>query len=283
MARDLDATSVAADGSTEVMPHEVAEDPPIDCFYVYPTISGDPGPNSDLVPAEAEEVNTVYNQAARLTSSCRMFAPVYRQLTLSMIGGGGGSRTGHRSAGDAYGDVVDAFKSYIANDSDGRGFVLIGHSQGRPPGAAAGGRDRRRAPLRDRLVSAYILGSTVHVPEGEVVGGDLDNIPLCEADDQTGCVVTHATFRASAPPDAASFFGRNDVGRGLRQPGGPGGRRPPLHPYILVDGQPAGILGGSLQPFADPARTAEIQTPGPPTRTCWTASARATASSRTWL
>jgi hypothetical protein len=28
-----------------------------------------------------------------------------------------------------------------------------------------------------------------------------------------------------------------------------------------VDGQPNGILGGSLQPFADPARTAEIQTP----------------------
>ena len=28
-----------------------------------------------------------------------------------------------------------------------------------------------------------------------------------------------------------------------------------------MDGQPAGILGGSLQPFADPARTAEIQTP----------------------
>jgi hypothetical protein len=85
-ARDLDATSVAADGSTEVVSHEVAEDPAIDCFYVYPTISTDPGPNSDLVPAEPEEINTVYNQAARLTSSCRMFAPLYRQLTLSMIG-----------------------------------------------------------------------------------------------------------------------------------------------------------------------------------------------------
>jgi hypothetical protein len=75
-SRDLDATVVGPDGTTEVVPHEVAEDPAIDCFYVYPTISGDPGPNSDLVPAEPEEINTVLNQGARLTSSCRMFAPV---------------------------------------------------------------------------------------------------------------------------------------------------------------------------------------------------------------
>jgi hypothetical protein len=265
-ARDLDATSVAADGSTEVMPHEVAEDPPVDCFYVYPTISGDPGPNSDLVPAEAEEINTVYNQAARLTSSCRMFAPVYRQLTLSMIGGGGPAPApGTDPRAIAYGDVVDAFKSYIANDSDGRGFVLIGHSQG------AGLLERLLEDeiddeplLRDRLVAAYILGAAVHVPEGEVVGGDLDNIPLCQADDQTGCVVTYATFRASAPPDAASFFGRsNDVGAAacVNPADLAGGGPAPLHPYILVDGQPTGILGGSLQPFADPARTVEIQTP----------------------
>ena len=265
-SRDLDTTSVSADGSTQVVPHEVADDPAIDCFYVYPTISGDPGPNSDLVPAEEQEINTVYNQVARLTSSCRVFAPVYRQLTLSMIGGGGPAPApGTDPRAIAYGDVVDAFKSYIANESDGRGFVLIGHSQG------AGLLERLMEDeiddeplLRDRLVAAYILGSTVHVPEGAVVGGDLDNIPLCEADDQTGCVVTYSTFRASDPPDAGSFFGRtDDVGpAGCVNPADVSGGGPAaLHPYILVDGQPNGILGGSLQPFADPARTAEIETP----------------------
>src|SRR5690606_6756078 len=54
-SRDLDATSVAADGSTEVVEHEVADDPPVDCFYVYPTTSFDAGPNSDFEAAEAEE------------------------------------------------------------------------------------------------------------------------------------------------------------------------------------------------------------------------------------
>ena len=30
----------------------VAKDPPLDCFYVYPTVSRDQGMNSDLKPAE---------------------------------------------------------------------------------------------------------------------------------------------------------------------------------------------------------------------------------------
>ena len=33
-----------------------AANPPVDCFYVYPTISRDPGLNSDLVPSDSEEV-----------------------------------------------------------------------------------------------------------------------------------------------------------------------------------------------------------------------------------
>jgi hypothetical protein len=73
-AGDLDATAVAADGTTEVVRHEVAEDPPADCFYVYPTVSGDPTPNSDLEPGE--EPGVAFVQAARLTSTCRVFAPL---------------------------------------------------------------------------------------------------------------------------------------------------------------------------------------------------------------
>ncbi|HEX6239087.1 MAG TPA: hypothetical protein VFZ68_17950, partial [Acidimicrobiales bacterium] len=65
-SRDLDATAVAADGSTEMQEHEVADDPPIDCFYIYPTISFDEGPNADLEISEPEEIFVAYNQAARL-------------------------------------------------------------------------------------------------------------------------------------------------------------------------------------------------------------------------
>jgi hypothetical protein len=263
-SRNLDATAVAADGSTEVQPHDAAEHPPVDCFYVYPTTSRDQAANSDLVPGEPEEIYTAYNQVARLNSTCRIFAPVYRQVTLAVLGGLE-VPPGTDARAIAYDDVVDAFKHYVANESDGRGVVLIGHSQG------AGILTRLIADeidgeslLRDRLVSAYILGSSLAVPEGEVVGGDFDNVPLCESDDQTGCVVSYASFRSTAPPGEDSFFGAT------RETGEPAacvnpadltGGRAPLHPYFLVAAPDGSLLGGTAQPFADPARTGEITTP----------------------
>lgn len=266
-SRDLDATAVAADGSTEVVEHVTADDPPIDCFYVYPTTSFDEGPNSDLEPAEAEEVFTAYNQVARLVSTCRVYAPVYRQVTLSAIGGGAGdSGDGPDPREVAYGDVLDAFMDYVVNESEGRGFVLIGHSQG------AGLLTRLIADeidgeplLRDRLVSAYILGTSLQVPDGEVVGGSFAEVPLCEEAEQTGCVVSYSSYRATSPPVDSSFFGRGDDGTRAAcvNPADLAGGPAPVQPYFLVT-QPEGtLLGGTsgAQPFADPARTAEVTTP----------------------
>jgi|RhiMethySRZTD1v2_1073278.scaffolds.fasta_scaffold02357_19 DUF3089 family protein len=262
-AIDLDATAVAADGETEVVEHQVADDPPVDCFYVYPTTSRDPGANSDFVPAENEEIATVWNQVARLSSTCRIFAPVYRQVTLSVLAGGTG---GDDPRAVAYGDVVDAFKDYVANESDGRGFVLLGHSQGAGMITRLIQDEIDDEPLlRDRLVAAYVLGSSVQVPEGEVVGGSFAEVPLCEADDQTGCVVSYSSYRSTRPPAGGAFFGQ--AGEGTRaacvNPAALSGGSAALHPYFLID-QPAGtLLGGTnpAQPFADPARTAEITTP----------------------
>ena len=60
----LDTTIVNTDGTTELEVHEPTSDPLIDCFYVYPTVSRDPEANSDLVPAEEDEIYTTVNQAA---------------------------------------------------------------------------------------------------------------------------------------------------------------------------------------------------------------------------
>ena len=45
---NLDTTVVFADGSTEIERHIYADDPSVDCFYVYPTVSADEAGNSDL-------------------------------------------------------------------------------------------------------------------------------------------------------------------------------------------------------------------------------------------
>jgi hypothetical protein len=261
---DLDATVVNADGSTEVEPQEAAANPSIDCFYVSPTTSQDPGVNSDLEPQENQEIVTVLNQMARLTGECRVFAPVYRQVTLI---GGAEPEPGVNPREIAYADVLDAFKDYVANESEGRGFVLIGHSQGASILTELIRQEVDDGPLlRDRLVGAHILGSTVSVPDGEVVGGSFENVPLCEATDQVGCAVTYMAFRSTVPPPESSFFGRARDGDGVAgcvNPAEPAGGSAVLRPYFSVE-QPAGsLLGGtsSAQPFADPARTAEVTTP----------------------
>jgi hypothetical protein len=256
-SRDLDAIVVRGDGTTGLQRHRVAADPPVDCFYVYPTVSSDPGPNSDLEVAELEEVFAVYDEAARLTGACRVFAPVYRQVTLRALFG----TADDPAAGDpwhvAYLDVVDAFRHYMANDNDGRGFVLVGHAQGAAHlrRLVAEEVDDRPA-VRSRLVSAIVLGWPVAVPAGEIVGGDFDHVPLCQASDDTGCVVSYSSFRSTDPPPDDSLFGRPmDVFPVPRDtdgevaacvnPARPEGGRASLRPYLPV-GLPEASLAGAV-------------------------------------
>jgi len=83
-AVDQDATIVAADGKLALEPFRADPNAPIDCFYVYPTVSTEPGGNSDRVVG-SEERRAVAQQFARFTARCRPFAPMYRQFTLAAL------------------------------------------------------------------------------------------------------------------------------------------------------------------------------------------------------
>ena len=241
---DLDATKLFADGTLEIEPHEPASAPPIDCFYVYPTISNDQTPNSDLVPGP-EEISVAQVQAARLTRECRVFAPVYRQNTLASLFGTVQSEVTLAERREiAYADALDAWRHYLANHGAGRGYVLIGHSQG-------AGILRRLIEeeiddvdeLRERLVAAYLIGSTLTVPEGADVGGDFANVPLCRDDSQIGCAVSYATFRSTDPPPSGSFFGRSASGQAAcNSPASLAGGKATLIPYFpQVSAQDPGV------------------------------------------
>ena len=235
----LEATVIHADGSIEVEPFEPAEDPSIDCFYVYPTVSVDPGANSDLIPDPDFEGLTARNQVARLAAHCRIYAPVYRQVTLTALIErlGGDSSSGVDAGQIAFDSLLDAWKHYIANENEGRGFVLVGHSQG----ASVLRRLMQQEidendVLRGRLVSALLLGTTVAVPEGADVGGDFTNIPLCRDAGETGCVISYASFLNSAPPPEDGFFGRASTGvAACTNPAGLAGGKGTLRPYFESD------------------------------------------------
>lgn len=201
-ARSLTTTVVEADGSQSTERTRRPRTPKIDCFYVYPTVSGQATTNATRT-AEPEQKSVAEQQAARFSRECRMFAPVYRQLTLSAIGG----EIPEAAARLAYGDVRSAWRDYLRNHNRGRGVVLIGHSQGAYLlRQLAQDEVDRRPEVRRRLVSALLLGGNVLVKKGRDSGGDFRNIPACRAGRQTGCVIGYSAFYGTPPADAR--FGR---------------------------------------------------------------------------
>ena len=81
---DLTTTVVSADGTSTTEAAAPAKDPPIDCFYVYPTVSGQTTPNANL-DIDPEEKAVAIQQASRFSQVCKVYAPMYRQFTLKAI------------------------------------------------------------------------------------------------------------------------------------------------------------------------------------------------------
>jgi hypothetical protein len=203
---DRTATAVNADGDGRTEKSRRAKSRPIDCFYIYPTVSAQPTINANL-NIDPIQIDVANAQASRFSKVCRVYAPIYRQLTLSAIGGGATAE----AAAIAYGDVRQAWNDYLTHYNRGRGVVLIGHSQG------AGMLNQLvrekidpKPKARRRLASALLLGGNVLVPRGQDVGGDFANIRACRSANQTHCVVAYSTFNAPPPPDA--IFGRVNEG-----------------------------------------------------------------------
>nr|WP_295111910.1 DUF3089 domain-containing protein [uncultured Caulobacter sp.] len=203
-AVDQTTTIVQADGKTATEAFKAATAPAYDCFYVYPTVSTDPGGNSDMV-IDAAERGVAEQQLARFASKCRVFAPMYRQVTLAALRA---VMMGQPSPGNgvlAYGDVRDAWRWYLANENKGRGVLLIGHSQGSRMLLDLLKNEIDGKPAQKQMISAYVLGMNTPVADGKFGG-----VPLCTKADEAGCLVTYISFRASAPPPANSRFGKTD-------------------------------------------------------------------------
>ena len=208
----LAATVVPARGATHVERARPSSTPAIDCFYVYPTISDEPTINANLAIGFRERL-VALAQASRFSQVCRVFAPVYRQITLSALDHP--ARITLADARVAYDSVRSGFRDYMAHYNRGRGIVFIGHSQGAAILIKLLEQEVDRTPsVRRRLVSALLLGGNVTVRRGQRVGGDFMHIPACSSSHETGCVVAYSSF-ATKPP-ANSQFGRTTSDAGVR-------------------------------------------------------------------
>lgn len=208
-----------------------------DCFYVYPTVSDQKRLNATLAK-DPEQRAIARFQAARYGQHCRVFAPMYRQLTLQGIGDTTKPADARKGARTAYASVEAAWKDYLKNHNRGRGVVLVGHSQGAGLLSELVRRQIDRKPsVRKRLVAAYLLGGNVTVKKGSDRGGSFRNVRACRSTTQTGCVVAFSTYNQTPPADTR--FGRTggDFAKVFNQ--GPG-----TNLQVLCN-NPAALKGGS--------------------------------------
>ena len=279
----LDATLIDASGAETVEAAAPAADPPIDCFYVYPTVSRQKTINADLT-IDPEIRAVAVAQAARFSQACRVFAPVYPQLTLAALDNP--SAITIPAALTAYSGVAAAWDAYMAHYNDGRGVVLIGHSQG---GFMLAQLLRSKIEtddaVRAQLVSAILLGANIMVPTGRTVGGTFSKLPACASAGQVGCVVAYSTFTSTPPADA--LFGRatsvldllpHSSTSGLQvlcvNPAAPSGGTAGLLPYVPTSG--LSVLVGRSVPLPA-AKTPFVGYPGQYTAHC------RSADGATWL
>jgi hypothetical protein len=244
----LAATVVGLDGSRSAEKTPPAAHTDLDCFYVYPTVSQEPTPNADL-RIQPAETSTAIAQASRFSTTCRVWAPMYRQRTLSdLFNLAHGAATSAQNL-IALSSLRAAWRDYLAHDNDGRRVVLIGHSQGAAMLIRLIRADIDPNPaVRRKVATAILLGGNVTVPNGGrlgggIIGGSFQHLPLCTHKGESGCVIAYSSFPAQPP--AFSLFGR--AGAGVSQmagetvtnrqvacvnPAAMSGGAAPLHAYV---------------------------------------------------
>ncbi|MGO9456596.1 MAG: DUF3089 domain-containing protein [Acidimicrobiales bacterium] len=210
-ASSLTTTVVQASGAIKEVSTQDDNSSPFDCFYVYPTVSKQKTTNADL-KVQRPEIDAAVYEASRFSTVCKVWAPMYRQVTLAGLAAHLDLDLPPSATDTAFDSLQSAFEDYLAHDNDGRPIVFIGHSQGAAMLILLLKRLVDDNPtLRNRTVLAIILGGNVEVKTGSEVGGSFSHIPVCDSNGEAGCVIAYSTFPGTPP--MGSLFGR--PGRGV--------------------------------------------------------------------
>jgi len=185
--------------------------PQVDVFYVHPTTLLDR--NHWNAPQDhADANNRVDNrilkiQASAFNLAANVYAPRYRQATFGAFMDESGD--GVKAIGLAFMDVLSAFDNFIAERSNGRPFILAGHSQGSLHLLYLLQQRITGTELANRMVAAYIIGWPVSIE------ADLDAMPdisACNRKHETGCVISFQTFGLGGDPSMILPYMETTIG-----------------------------------------------------------------------
>ena len=160
---------------------------PADVFFIGPTTyDGGRHWNAPLDDPRSEQLFRrvmAPNYIGPFVSVGRVFAPKYRQASLyTQLTLRDDAREARQFA---YGDVREAFRSYLNRDNGGRPFLIVGVEQGGTLALRLLSEEVARQPsVQKRLVAAYLIGA--------IAPADRPPIPPCLSRGQYGCVAAWA-------------------------------------------------------------------------------------------
>ena len=176
---------------------ENAEGAQADLFFLCPTVDLGMDGHTNMA-MDDQETKAAFvgatNMELGIYEGCRVYAPYYRQMTLSAY------RAEHSAdyLDMAYRDAKAAFLYYMKHENKGRPFVLAGFSQGAEMGLMLMRDLFDEEAYADSLVAAYLIGWRV-TPDAIA---DAPWIHMAQGEADVGCVVS---FEAEAPEVTSSF------------------------------------------------------------------------------
>ncbi|HAH08843.1 MAG TPA: hypothetical protein DCL48_01940, partial [Alphaproteobacteria bacterium] len=125
-----------------------------------------------------------------------IYAPRYREASIYRYIAAP-EDIGQKAMDFAYTDVVRAFENFLARIGPDAPFILASHSQGTTHGFRLLAERVDGTALAERMIAAYLIGSKVKEAEAAA----LKTVKVCDAADQTGCLIHYAAFGPKGNPD----------------------------------------------------------------------------------
>jgi Protein of unknown function (DUF3089) len=193
-----------ADNASEWLPKSLRDAPTAPAnaaiFYVHPTsfitVSRSAQWNASLDDKETNERAALFTrgQASPFNAAGTIWAPRYRQANF------GAFLTdkieGIKALDAAYADVAAAFDEFVSRVPKAQPVILVGHSQGALHLSRLLRERIAGTPFATRVVAAYVIGWPISTTTDLQAMG----MPACTAADQTGCLLSWASFAEPADP-----------------------------------------------------------------------------------